>query len=75
MRAAALVARVSAQHIQLVLGDSALDYLAAKVGGRGKLWLLLLLLLLLLLWLQPFLTITHVAAGQYCSFRKCTVVA
>lgn len=33
LRAAALVARVASQHITLKLGDSALEYLAAKVGG------------------------------------------
>ena len=31
LRAAALVARVAAQHITLKLGDSSLEYLAAKV--------------------------------------------
>jgi hypothetical protein len=31
LRATALVARVAAQHITLKLGDSALEYLAAKV--------------------------------------------
>lgn len=31
LRASALVARVAAQHITLKLGDSALEYLAAKV--------------------------------------------
>jgi ATP-dependent Clp protease ATP-binding subunit ClpA len=31
LRATALVARVAAQHITLKLGDSSLEYLAAKV--------------------------------------------
>lgn len=35
LRAKALVERVAAQHVQLVLGDSALNYLAAKVGMRA----------------------------------------
>lgn len=34
LRAAALVARIAAQHITLKLGDSALEYLAAKVSRR-----------------------------------------
>jgi ATP-dependent Clp protease ATP-binding subunit ClpA len=32
LRATALVERVAAQHIRMLLGDSALDFLAAKVG-------------------------------------------
>jgi len=36
LRAGDLVGRVATQHIQLMLGDSALDYLAAKVRcGQG----------------------------------------
>jgi ATP-dependent Clp protease ATP-binding subunit ClpB len=33
LRATALVERVAAQHIRMLLGDSALDFLAAKVSG------------------------------------------
>lgn len=36
LRAAALVARVAAQHITLRLGDSALEYLAAKVSRQFR---------------------------------------
>jgi ATP-dependent Clp protease ATP-binding subunit ClpA len=35
LRAAALVERVAAQHLTLSLGDSALDFLAAKVSAEG----------------------------------------
>jgi ATP-dependent Clp protease ATP-binding subunit ClpB len=36
LRAKALVERVAAQHIRMLLGDSALDFLAAKVRVYDK---------------------------------------
>lgn len=38
LRAAALVDRVAAQHIKMELGDSAYEFLAAKVSGSSHLW-------------------------------------
>lgn len=40
LRASALVARIAAQHITLQLGDSALEFLAAKVSKGAEVWLL-----------------------------------